>query len=278
MNKIKNLILIPVFNDWRSLNKLINKLEINLKRKEKKVDIYVINDSSTEKLFLLNKNLVCIKKIKVLSLSKRVGSQIAIAAGLNYLKRIKNEFIITVMDSDGEDDPSKVSEMIDLAIKNQNDVITSNRKNRKESKIIIFLYYLHLLLTFFFTFKWISFGNFTSFHKKNLAKLFSDKSSILAYPSAVLKNCNIKKTFAKRKKRYFDKSKLGLLSLIEHSLRLNAVFQTKIFMISLIYIIITHLLMSDLISKIVIPSIIMFNLMILLIKIKFYKKKIPSIK
>ena len=35
------------------------------------------------------------------------------------------------MDSDGEDDPKVVSKMIDLAIKNPDHVITSNRKRKR---------------------------------------------------------------------------------------------------------------------------------------------------
>ena len=55
----------------------------------------------------------------------------AIAAGLLYLNKFKKEYIITVMDSDGEDDPYKVSKMINLAIKYPKFVITSNREKRK---------------------------------------------------------------------------------------------------------------------------------------------------
>ena len=233
MKKIKKLILIPVYNDWKSLNKLLNNLDINLKKKHSNIEIYIVDDKSVIKPNFNKKKFSCLKKINILSLSQNVGSQIAIATGLNYLRKIKNNFIITVMDSDGEDDPKVVSKMIDLAIKNPDHVITSNRKKRKESKLIIFLYHLHLLLTFIFTQKWISFGNFTAFHNKNLVNIFSDKSILYAHSSAILKNCNIIKTFAKRKKRYFDKSKLGLFSLIEHSLRVNAVFFIKIILIQL---------------------------------------------
>ena len=149
------------------------------------------------------------------------------------------------MDSDGEDDPYKVSKMINLAIKYPKFVITSNREKRKESRTIIFLYNLHLLITFLFTLKWISFGNFTSFNSKNLLNLFSDSSPLYAHSSAVIKNCNIKKTYAKRKKRYFDKSKLSLLSLIEHSFRINAVFFSRIFVISLFYIVFANIFLSS---------------------------------
>ena len=125
-----------------------------------------MNDNSSEKLKSLIKKFDCIKKIEVLTIPKNVGSQRAIALGLLYLKKLKSEFIVTVMDSDGEDDPNQVFRMINLAMKSPNLVITSNRENRKESKIIILLYKIHLVLTFIFSFKWISFGNFSSFHKK----------------------------------------------------------------------------------------------------------------
>ena len=58
--------------------------------------------------------------------------------------------------------------MISLASNNEEFIITSNRKARKESVLIILLYKLHLIVTFIFTFKWISFGNFTCFHSSNL--------------------------------------------------------------------------------------------------------------
>ena len=51
-------------------------------------------------------------------------------------------------DKDDKKDPNQVSKMTKMAIKYENFVITSNRKNRKESRIIIFLYYIHLLMTF----------------------------------------------------------------------------------------------------------------------------------
>ena len=68
----------------------------------------------------------CIKKIEILNLSENVGSQKAIAMGLLYLKKSK-QFIITIMDSDGEDDPKQVP-LQDQAMKNSRYIITSNRK------------------------------------------------------------------------------------------------------------------------------------------------------
>ena len=272
MKNIKKFILIPVYNDWKSLNKLLKKLDENLKKKFSKIEILIINDNSTSKLKLPSRKFSCLKKINILTLSKNVGSQRAIALGLLYIKKIKNDFIVTVMDSDGEDDPVEVPKMMSLAMKNSNYVITSNRKSRKETRIIIFLYHLHLLLTFLFTLKWISFGNFTCFHKKNLSRLFIDNSSFCAHSSAIMKNCSIKRIYAKRKKRYFDKSKLGLASLIEHSLRVNAVFFKNIICSSVIYMSFFTVFLPEILNLSILTLILTFNILIIFIKFKYPKK------
>lgn len=278
MKNLKNIVVIPVFNDWKSLNKLLKNLQSSLKGKIINVNILIINDKSSEDINISKKNLNYFKKIEVLTLARNVGSQKAIATGLLYLKKIDGNFIITVMDSDGEDDPNEVLKMIRLSSKNPNYVITSNRKSREESKIIIFLYYIHLILTFLFTFKWISFGNFTSFHKKNLSKLFKDKSAFYAHSSAVMKNCLLIRKYAKRKKRYFDKSKLSIFSLAEHSLRVNAVFYKNIILSSFLYLILACLFFSKNIFFLFLILILVFNILILYIKLKHKENKIPYLK
>ena len=177
---LKKIIVIPVFNDWRSLNKLIKKIDTNLKNKFNEVQVLIVNDNSSQKPKISINKYSCIKKIEILNLSENVGSQKAIAMGLLYLKKSKGDSIITIMDSDGEDDPKQVPIMIDQAMKNSRYIITSNRKSRKESRLIIFLYKLHLILTFLTSFKWISFGNFSSFHKKNFCSYLKIQSLLSA--------------------------------------------------------------------------------------------------
>ncbi len=264
---MKHIVVIPVYNDWRSLNKLISKLNsVLIKDKKIRSEILIINDNSTKEVKINLKNLKSIKKIKVIYLKKNLGSQKAIAIGLSYLKKIKENFFITVMDSDGEDDPLQVKKMLKLAIKNPTRVVTSNRKQREESIIIILLYKLHLILTYLFTQKWISFGNFSTFNKKNLNKLLSNNSSWYSHSSSVLKNCGILRLYSKRKKRYYDKSKLGLLSLIEHSLRVNAVFYKNIFFSSLIYLSVIFIFFENNLRNLLIFGVILFNSLILIIK------------
>ena len=181
------------------------------------------------------------------------------------------------MDGDGEDDPNQVLKMIDNANQNPKHIITSNRKRREESLIIVSLYKLHLIITFLFTWQWISFGNFSTFHKDNLKNLLSNNYSWYAHSSSVLKNCNIMRLYSKRKKRYFDKSKLGLISLIEHSLRVNVVFYKNIFLMSLVYLFSIFFLFENNIKILLSSGILFFNLLILIIKLKHWIKNISSI-
>ncbi len=271
---MKHVILIPVYNDWKSLNKLLVELDKSLKNvKNFNTEILILNDKSTEKYYINKKNFLSIKKISILTLKKNLGSQKAIAAGLNYLKKSKKKFFVTIMDADGEDNPKEIEKMLNQAVENENYVITSNRKKRKESLLVVSLYRIHLLITFVFTFKWISFGNFTTFSSNNINKLLSNNSSWYAHSSSVLRNCEIKKVYAKREKRYFDKSKLNLVSLIEHSLRVNAVFFSRIFINSLLYCaILLWAVKNSYFNYMLIVFILIFNILVFIIKKKHYIK------
>ena len=275
---MKHIFVIPVYNDSRSLNKLIANLNIVLKKNKKiEHEILVIDDNSSEKIKINIKNFETIKKLRILTLKKNLGSQKAIAVGLKYLKSRKKNFLITVMDGDGEDDPNQVLKMIDKANQNPKYIITSNRKRREESLIIVSLYKLHLIITFLFTWKWISFGNFSTFYKDNLKNLLSNNFSWYAHSSSVLKNCNIIRLYSKRKKRYFDKSKLGLITLFEHSLRVNVVFYKNIFQMSLVYLFLIFFLFEYNIKILFASGILFYNLLILIIKLKHWIKNLSGI-
>lgn len=274
----KHIILIPVYNDWKSLNKLLKDIDSTLANSQSlPTEILIVNDCSSMRIDVSKNNLKFIKKINILNLKENLGSQKSIAIGLNYLNKLSDEFLITVMDSDGEDNPYEIEKMLKKAENNQDYVITSNRKKREESFLIVFFYKIHLIISFLFSFYWVSFGNFTSFNSKNLKKILSNNSSWYAHSSSVLKNCKIKRTFARREKRYFDKSKLGLTSLMEHSLRINTVFSNRIFYTSLFYSTFIFLFLPSKISIFLIILIILYNLILLAIKKKHYKKNIYEV-
>ena len=207
----------------------------------------------------------------MLSLNKNLGSQKSIAIGLKYLENKKISQIITIMDSDGEDDPSKINEMINEAERNLDCVVTSNRTSRKESFIFKILYMFHKLLTFVLSSHWISYGNFSSFHSKNLSDILKNNKAWLAYSSAVSLNCRIKRVYAKRRERYYGQSKVNFLGLVLHSLRVISVLHLNVILFSLsylsIFILITIFFKSSIFLFLAI-SIIVFNLVLLFVKDK----------
>lgn len=268
MSRKRHIILIPVYNDEKSLIKLLENIDDHLKIVlDFETEILVLDDRSSEEMSLKSDKFKNIKKISIIRVKENIGSQKIISVGLNYLRDIKENFFITVMDSDGEDNPQEISKMLDLALKNDDSVVTSNRKSRNDPLIIKILYRIHLFITFLFSFKWITFGNFTSFNSINLKNILNDNSSWFAYSSSVIKNCKIKRTYAKRESRYFDKSKLGLLKLVEHSIRVNSVFSNRITLISILYIGFIYVIFGlKSITLIIISSIIFFNILIYLVK------------
>ena len=272
-----HVIVIPVYDDWKSLNKLLYEINSNTSTKEL-VKILIINDFSKKKPQLNFKKLNKIKEIKILELAKNLGSQRAIAVALNYLKKIESSFYVTIMDSDGEDDPKHINKMIDLAKKNKNSVIVSCRKDREENLIIKICYKIHLILTFLLTVKWISYGNFSSFHSKNIKKILSDNSVWLAYSSAVMKNTKIKKTYSKRLKRYFGKSKVNFSFLVTHSIKIIGVFYKRVLVLSLFYLLLVNKLFNSFDSFFLIFIFIINAVIVLTISKKNSDKDVNLIK
>jgi len=260
------IILTPTFNDWRSLNKLLFEIDKNIRSLKGNFKVLIINDGSTIGPKLNVKNIKRLRNIHIITLKKNLGSQKSICVGLKYLKKKKTKAIITIIDSDGEDDPKHIKNLINLSKKNPNSIISANRLGRKENIFFKLFYKLHLFITFLFTGKYIDFGNYCSFNSLNLKKLLLNANLWLACSAGIIKNCDsIKSYYANRKKRYFDSSKAKLSFLIKHSLNIISVFKSDVqrnsFMFCLILFLI-FLSVKMLIIFVAIIIIIIFNIIV----------------
>ena len=185
----------------------------------------------------------------------------------------KTKAIITIIDSDGEDDPKKIKKLINLAKKNPNSIITANRLKRTENIFFKFLYKLHLLITFLLTGKYIDFGNYCSFNSSNLKKLLLNANLWLACSAGITKNCSsLKSYYIGRKKRYFDSSKAKFSFLFEHSLNIISVFKSDVQRNCLIFCLILLLIFIFVKKLIILAAII--AIIILNIVIYYQSKKI----
>ncbi len=237
----KIIIVLPLYNDWKSANKLLGNIN-KIFLKKSNINIIIVDDYSSEKINIDVKKYLNIKKIHVLSLNQNVGSQKAIYLAL---KKIQNETnaIIVVMDADGEDDPSKLRKLVIKAEKNEKGIVFAKRTKRTENVILRFLNIIRLIITFLLTGKFLNIGNFCAFSGKNLKALLSNRNITLAFSSGAIKN--IKKNYfisIKKKNRYFGRSKVSFYFLIMHSINLISVFYKEVFLrtsvVILLYLII----------------------------------------
>ena len=102
---------------------------------------------------------------------------------------------------------------------------------------------------------------------------------MIAFSSAVITNSKIKRLYAKRKERYFGKSKVNFSSLALHSLRVISVLYKRVFSISLLYVMILFYINSSIQNKligIIIIFIILFNLSLIMVRVLLKKNSLNS--
>ena len=250
----KNYIILPMYNDWASLRKVLDILNRSFKNTKDYNHIIIVNDCSDNKY--QRKKYVNFKSVTILNLKKNVGSQKAIFFGLKYLQKIlKNNSslaTISVLDSDGEDNPVMVKRLIKIANEKKDYFIFASRKQRTEGIFFKFFNQLRLIITYALTGRYINFGNFSAFSSKLLNKLLSNNELSLAYSSGVLKNYN-KFSFLKIKKnkRFYGKSKVNLKFLLTHTLNIISVFYKTIFIRSIILLLLLSLIYDQFFFKLI---------------------------
>lgn len=232
-------LILPVYNDWESLKLLLGKVEKILKKRDYEFQVLIVNDNSSKiNKKTLNQNKF-FKSIKSINLKVNIGSQKAIATGIKYIAKNPQKFgkDFIIMDSDGEDDYTKINKILDYTKKNKKiSVVTVNRSSRKDSLIFKFLYEIHLILTFFLTFKYIRYGNYSYLNYRALKFISNKKELWLAYSASIEKNFQNKKSIiAARKKRFMGRSKMNYLQLFSHSVKIHLVFINTIFINYLFY-------------------------------------------
>ena len=240
--KEKIILLTPVYNDWKSLSKLLNKInKIFEKQLKTKFELVIVNDFSEDNYNFKKYKLKMIKKITVLSLFKNVGSQRAIALGIKYLSIFyKKKFKTIIMDSDGQDNPKIINEMLTVSDVKSKFSIVINRKQRKEPIWFKIFYELYCLLIKIFCAKKIRFGNFSLISYAHLKKISMESNLWSAFPPTVSQNINeLIFLTADREKRYGGKSKMNFFNLILHALKVFSVLKTNVLLLSILYFLIS---------------------------------------
>ena len=273
----KIIILIPVFNDWESLKKLLIGIENSIKKfPDLIIECFVVNDASTIAKSEFGKPKK-INSLKIFNMKENRGHARCNAFGIRYIVHNEKFEHLILMDGDGEDRPSELESLINKALKNPDCSVVAKRIKRSEGLFFRFLYSMHKLITYFFTGKKINFGNYTCLTNKD-AEIISSKPSLWSsYSGTVKKNLsNLLEIDSIRGMRYFGPSKMSLLNLIIHSFSIIAVFKFHVLVRSVFVILLLFLLKNYLgiFTLAITILLVIFNLTILIISFREQKDEL----
>ena len=267
MKKFK--ILIPLYNDWKSVSKLLNEIDSQTNNWDAEVSIIIVNDASTEKKSGLESIFKKIKSVKILNMKKNQVHQRCIAVGLKYICENEDFDRVIIMDADGEDRPEELNDFFKKAKENPNMTITGNRFKRSEGFVFKVLYEAHKLLTLIFTGKLIKFGNFSCLPKNHVQQLVQKPYLWNSYSSSVVRTID-ERTFipSTRGTIYVLPSKMNIFALIFHSLSIISVFRNAVIIRSVIYLLVYLLLIFNNISVITLfPILLLLVFLFIILKI-----------
>jgi len=267
MRRIK--ILIPVYNDWQSVFKLLENINLEVSTINSEFSVIIVNDASTENRPEPSTNLENLKSIHIINMKKNKGHARCIASALKYLNENEDFDYLIPMDGDGEDRPEELCLLIDKIKDTSNTIVTANRVKRSEGFFFKFCYLIHKYLTFIFTGQKINYGNYTCLPKSIVNKMVVEPATWSSFSGSLAKLSKNKKFIpSERGTRYFGPSKMSFVNLLKHSLSIIAVFKKTLLIRSILFLIIYFFLMIGKISfitaiPIVAVIIMMFSVVIL---------------
>tara|TARA_E500000178_G_scaffold138826_1_gene138609 strand:+ start:1416 stop:2291 length:876 start_codon:yes stop_codon:yes gene_type:complete len=264
----KILILIPVFNDWESLKKLMLEINESISTfQDINFECLVVNDASTidQPKLIKPSN---IKSLEILNMKQNRGHARCNAFGIRHVFQKKDFDYLLLMDGDGEDRPIEIKSLVEVIIQKPSVSVVARRVKRSEGPFFQFLYQVHKFITLIFTGKNINFGNYSILTKEDVERLHSKASLWSSFSGTVKKNIKfLNEINSVRGLRYFGPSQMSLFKLLIHSFSIIAVFKYYVFLRSTFIIILLAYLNSFLgnFSILLIILIIIFNLLIFVI-------------
>ena len=243
---MKFKILIPIYNDWQSVLKLLENINSSIESLDHEISVIIVNDASNHDRPIYEKDLENIHSVKILNMKINQGHARCIATGLKYIYEKEDFDYVIPMDGDGEDRPEEITEFITY-VKNSNDkIIIGERIKRSENLVFRICYQIHKIITLTFTGKSIKYGNYTCLPKTTVEKMINEKATWNSFSGSLRK---IEKDLISipsiRGSRYFGPSKMSFFNLLKHSLSIISVFKQAVLVRSALFIIVYILLIKS---------------------------------
>lgn len=215
MPESRIVIIIPVLNDKRSLAILHQELSQELADRAS-VSMLVVDDGSLPPIETADFSGPGAVPGKIITLTRNLGHQRAIAVGLAYAVSNGLGDIIAVMDADGEDKPRDVPRIV-AAVESGPpfSVAVAQRTARSESVAFKFFYQLYRLMFLAFTGHGISFGNFSAMSLEAARRLIVMNELWLSFPATIIRSgLPALEVPTERGRRYRDRPQMNFVSLV----------------------------------------------------------------
>jgi len=260
--KIK--ILIPIYNDWQSVFKLLENINSEVSGLEYEFSVIIVNDASTESRPEINLNLDNLNSIRIINMKENRGHARCNASGLKHIFENEEFDYIIPMDGDGEDRPEEIKQLLDNLNYYPNKPIVGERIKRSEGVFFKFCYFVHKLITYTFTGQSIKYGNFTCLPKSIVEKMINEKATWSSFSGALAKIAKDRASIpSERGTRYFGPSKMSFKNLLIHSLSIIGVFKINLLFRSILFLLVYMFLIHQNITLVMlIPIVLVLALII----------------
>jgi hypothetical protein len=217
------IVVTPVYEDVEASSRLFRELTAQFNHD---VFLVAVDDGSVKQPLLIGALEDAGIKGVILRLRRNVGHQRAIAIGLWYVsERIKSQQRVVVMDSDGEDLPSTIPNLLDELMSDDVDIVVAQRKSRVESMRFKVFYLIYKLFFSVMTGRLISFGNFMVLKASSVQRLVVMQELPIHVAAAVLASkLRTKICPLHRGPRYAGQSKMNFVGLVLHGFKGLMVF------------------------------------------------------
>lgn len=223
MTDPKMIVLTPVFEDTEASSILFSELA---KAVGKTIHVVAVDDGSVKQPLTTQGMRDAGIAGTVVRLRRNVGHQRAIAIGLAYIADHHDAVDrVVIMDSDGEDLPESIIDLVSVLNTEDVDVVVAQRKSRVESMRFKLFYAVYKFLFKLLTGRAISFGNFMALNTKAVHRLASMGELATHVAGSVLVSRLRWRTCAiDRGPRYAGKSKMNFVGLALHGFRALMIF------------------------------------------------------
>ncbi|SDU34435.1 Glycosyltransferase involved in cell wall bisynthesis [Pseudomonas pohangensis] len=217
------IVVTPVYEDVEASSRLFMELAVQFAGR---IFVVAVDDGSVKTSLDIDSLQRAGLEGVILQLRRNVGHQRAIAIGLGYVsERIESHQRVVVMDSDGEDLPATIPDLLQGLEQEQVDVVVAQRKSRIETLKFKLFYAIYKRFFSLMTGRAISFGNFMGLKANAVRRLVAMQELPIHVAGTVL--ASKLRTTARlidRGPRYAGQSKMNFVGLVLHGFKGLMVF------------------------------------------------------